>query len=230
MGGMTIAGGIAGALFARERTGEASVVDVSLLSVGAWATALNTNISLLTGEPIPQRGQEREGASRNPIYGQFPTADGRWLQFSMLQPRRYWPEVCRAIGREDLITDERFSTVEDLIEHTKEAGAIVREEIESKTLEQLRPGLEVMDAPWALIQHSLEVANDPALRPNGYVQPITDAEGQARELVASPVQFDETPAVLTRAPQFAEHTDEILREFGYDDERLIEMKIAGAVT
>ena len=59
---------------------------------------------------------------------------------------------------------------------------------------------------------------------------IVDADGVTRELIANPVQFDETAAVLARAPQFAEHTDEILRELGHDDDRIIELKIAGAVT
>ena len=44
------------------------------------------------------------------------------------------------------------------------------------------------------------------------------------------MQFDETPTVLRRAPQFAEHTDEILRELGVDDERVLALKIDGAVT
>ena len=44
------------------------------------------------------------------------------------------------------------------------------------------------------------------------------------------MQFDETPPQLTRAPLFAEHTDEILRELGRSDEQIIDLKIAGAVT
>jgi crotonobetainyl-CoA:carnitine CoA-transferase CaiB-like acyl-CoA transferase len=44
------------------------------------------------------------------------------------------------------------------------------------------------------------------------------------------VKFDDDPAELQRAPQFAEHTDDVLRELGVDDDRLIELKIAGAIT
>jgi crotonobetainyl-CoA:carnitine CoA-transferase CaiB-like acyl-CoA transferase len=44
------------------------------------------------------------------------------------------------------------------------------------------------------------------------------------------VQFDETPASITRAPQFAEHTDQILRGLGRSDDELISLKVAGAVT
>ena len=59
---------------------------------------------------------------------------------------------------------------------------------------------------------------------------LLDLDGAPRELVANPVQFDETPASLTRAPQFAEHTDEILRGLGKSDDELMDLNIAGAVT
>nr|MDT0667711.1 CoA transferase [Micromonospora sp. DSM 115978] len=103
LGGMTIAGGIAGALFARERTGETSVVDVSLLSVGAWASAMSVNFALLTGGPLPRHSGHKR-APTNPLVGSYQTSDERWLVLSMLQPGRYWPELCRFIDREDLIT------------------------------------------------------------------------------------------------------------------------------
>jgi crotonobetainyl-CoA:carnitine CoA-transferase CaiB-like acyl-CoA transferase len=65
---------------------------------------------------------------------------------------------------------------------------------------------------------------------NDYVVPMVDAEGNERRLVASPVQFDETPFTIRRAPLFAEHTDDIIRELGYDDEQLINLKIEGTIT
>ena len=78
MGGMTIAGGIAAALFARERTGEAVVVDVSLMSVGAWAFALSLDErSLLTDEeqapPSDRLADEHRG---QPDHRQLQTSDG----------------------------------------------------------------------------------------------------------------------------------------------------------
>ena len=59
---------------------------------------------------------------------------------------------------------------------------------------------------------------------------MRDADGNHVELVASPVQFDETPPQLRVRPQFAEHTDEILRELGLGDEELLALKVDGAVT
>jgi crotonobetainyl-CoA:carnitine CoA-transferase CaiB-like acyl-CoA transferase len=90
--------------------------------------------------------------------------------------------------------------------------------------------LATLAGPWSPVQNPLEVAKDPQMLANGYVVDVTDADGQARQLVANPVQFDETPPTLTRGPLFAEHTDDILRELGKTDEELIELKIEGACT
>jgi crotonobetainyl-CoA:carnitine CoA-transferase CaiB-like acyl-CoA transferase len=74
------------------------------------------------------------------------------------------------------------------------------------------------------------MANDQDLIANSRIANIVDAEGNSQRLVANPVRFDDDPAALGRAPQFAEHTDDVLRDLGLDDERLIELKIAGAIT
>lgn len=74
------------------------------------------------------------------------------------------------------------------------------------------------------------MGQDPALRANGMIAEVLDIDGAPRELVANPVQFDEKPVQLKRAPQFAEHTDDILRALGKSDDELIDLKVSGAVT
>jgi crotonobetainyl-CoA:carnitine CoA-transferase CaiB-like acyl-CoA transferase len=100
----------------------------------------------------------------------------------------------------------------------------------SKPYEYWLKHLQTMDGQWAANQDALELGRDPQVRANGYVVPVTDLEGNQRELVANPVQFEQTPPTIRRAPQFAEHTDEILRELGRDDDQIIQLKIEGAVT
>ena len=148
----------------------------------------------------------------------------------MLQPGRYWPEFCRRIEREDLITDTRFATVDALMGNVGEAGEILQDEIAGRTLAEWTSRFNGMEGQWGVAQDPWEVGQDPALRANGMIAEVVDIEGTRRELVANPVQFDETPASLTRAPQFAERTDEILLGLGKSDDELIGLKIAGAVT
>jgi len=149
---------------------------------------------------------------------------------SMLQPGRYGPEFVRVVGSEELATDERYDSTEKLMANAAEAAAIVAEILESRTLDEWVTAFEGMQGQWSVAQNAWEVGNDVSLRANGMIASLTDADGVQRELVTNPVQFDETPVTLTRAPQFAEHTDDIVRELGRTDEQLIELKIAGAIT
>ncbi len=231
MGAMTIAGGIAGALFARERTGEPSVIDVSLMSVGAWAMAYAVNIALNVGDVDPPPPLSESGvAAMNPVAGNFQTADGRWINLTMLQPGRYWADFCRHIEREDLIDDERFNTAEKLMTNANEGAEIVAAEFAKRPYAEWMQRLQTLEGQWAPVQTVMEVASDPQLRANGFIAELTDADGKRRELVCNPVQFDETPPEIRRAPLFAEHTDEILLELGRDMEQVLQLKIDGVVT
>jgi crotonobetainyl-CoA:carnitine CoA-transferase CaiB-like acyl-CoA transferase len=232
MGGMTIAGGIAAALFARERTGETSELDVSLLSVGAWTMGLAVNNALLTGEVAPTPPLSMSTAMFNPLVANYRTSDDRWINLTMLQAGRYWADFCAHIDRPDLVTDERFATVEALMTPASTAAAaeILTDVFRQQPFDHWVEKLRTMEGQWAPVQNALEVGHDPQLRANGYIRPVVDAEGNERELVANPVQFDNTPPDIRRAPQFAEHTDEILAELGLDEEQILDLKIAGAVT
>lgn len=230
MGGMTIAGGIAAALYARTTTGEPSVIDVSLLGVGAWATQFTVNLAMMAGGPPPRPPVPRHGSARNPLVGAYQTADDRWLLLSMVQPGPYWKEFCEVVGHPSLAADERFSTVEKLMGNAPAAAEIIAGIIAKRTFDEWVALLAGIAGQWATVQDSWGVANDQSLRVNGMIGEFEDADGARRELVANPVQFDETPAELRRGPLFAEHTDEIVRELGITEERMLELKIAGAIT
>jgi crotonobetainyl-CoA:carnitine CoA-transferase CaiB-like acyl-CoA transferase len=185
--------------------------------------------ALLEGGP-PERRAPGNSAPTNPLVGNYRTADDRWLVLAMLQPGRYWPEFCRHIDREDLITDQRFDTVEALMGNAPAAAEIVQEVLAARPLAEWITRFAGMEGQWAIAQDPWEVGQDPALRANGLIAEVLDSAGIARELVANPVQFDEKPVQITRAPQFAEHTDDILRALGKSDDELIDLKISGAVT
>lgn len=230
VGGQTIAGGIAAALFARDRTGEPSTIDVSLLGAGAWQMGLFVNTALLTGKPMPRPALRDTTPPRNPVMGIFKTADGRFIALCMLQPGRYWADFCRHIDRPDLIEDERFNTTEKLMSNAREGAAIVTAEIAKRTFAEWIERFRTLEGQWAPVQDAYEVGQDPQLRANGAIAEYTDADGQTRELLANPVQFDQTPPELHRAPLFAEHTDDILRELGWTDGDIIQAKVDAIIT
>jgi crotonobetainyl-CoA:carnitine CoA-transferase CaiB-like acyl-CoA transferase len=232
MGGMTIAGGITAALYGRNVTGEPSVVDVSLMSVGAWAFALElSNTALTRGEKEPVSiNQMMRNAPINPTVGNFRTSDGRWINFTMLQGFRYFADVCRHLGLEELIDDERFTTAADLMANAPAAGEYIAGAIAQRPLAHWISHLATMQGPWAPVQGPLEILDDPQMEANGYLRTVLDSEGVERTLVSNPVHFDDEPPTITRAPQFAEHTDDLLRELGRSDDEIIQLKIAGAIT
>jgi crotonobetainyl-CoA:carnitine CoA-transferase CaiB-like acyl-CoA transferase len=231
LGGLIIAGGIASALFARQRTGETSIVDVSLLGVGTYACALSVDLAMMTGDPWKAAPVTRSAPppTRNPLIGFYRTADDRYLMLSMMQPAKYWVEVCEHLDRKDWLADPRFATPEAMMDNGAAAAVLIREEIGKRTLAQWIERLRSMDGQWAPVQNSVEVARDPQVRANGLIRPVIDVDGNPRELVVNPVMFDETPVDTARGPQFAEHTDEILRELGLGEARIAALKAAGAI-
>lgn len=228
IGGMALAGGIAAALYGRRTTGEPSVLDVSLLGVGAWATQFSVNLALLTGGPLPKL-DSRTQAPGNPLTGNYRTSDRRFIQLAMLQPTRYWPEFCKAMGCTEFADDPRFESMGAMAENADEACAIVADAISRRTYDECVRLLKQTSGPWAPVQDSWDLGNDEALIANGRIVEIVDAEGCPQKLVANPVKFDDGALSLTRAPQFGEHTDEVLRELGIDEDRLIDLKMADAI-
>ena len=227
IGAMTIAGGIMGALFHRERTGEATTVDVSLLGTGMWAMGQGIALSLLLDKSLaaPPAGARR----MNPLVGNYQTRDGRQVSLCCLQAGKYWPGLCQVMGRPELASDPRFADHASLVTNSSEAGAILREVFAERSLAQWRQDLAAFDGQWAVVQDSVEVAADPQSAANGYMQDCKTAGGVPFRLVAAPVQYDEHPATPGRAPEFNEHGDDILGDLGLDWDTIIDLKVRGVV-
>jgi crotonobetainyl-CoA:carnitine CoA-transferase CaiB-like acyl-CoA transferase len=223
--GTSLAGGIAAALLKRERTGEPSVVDVSLLGSGLWAMGHAIAVSLHLDRSWVASPQGAHSAHTNPLSGLYRTADGRYLSFVMLQPGKFWADVCQHIDRPELAGDPRFATADQLAAHTEEAVKLLQEVIATRTLTEWAERFATLAGPWAPVQDTLQAGSDAQVRANEYIQ----STGQL-ELVSSPVQFDVTAPRLAPAPEFAAQTEEILLELGRDWENIIALKEAGAVT
>ncbi len=209
IGGMTIAGGIAAALFKRERTGEPSTVDISLLSTACWV--LSPDITAAPFIPrFPTGGDRRQ--MPNPLVGQYRTKDDRWIMIIMLQPDRYWADFCRHLGREDLIDDPRFADAKVRFENRGECVDALDETFASHTLDEWRQRLETMEGVWAPMQTPREIHDDRQVVANGYLPPVTGHDGKAFRLAGSPVQFEEQALDLGPAPEHGQHTEEVLSD------------------
>jgi crotonobetainyl-CoA:carnitine CoA-transferase CaiB-like acyl-CoA transferase len=227
IGAMTIAGGIMGALYHREKTGEATTVDVSLLGTGMWAMGQAFALSLITN--VPWQGPPAGALRANPLVNTYLTKDERHVSLCCLQGGKYWPLLCDAMGRPALGRDPRFADHASLLEHSTEAQEILRDAFAERTVAEWRQALADFSGQWCVVQHTLEAAEDPQSLANGYVQECHTAAGTLFHLVAAPVQFDGQPAAPGRAPEFNEHGDDILAEAGVDWDSIVDLKVRGVV-
>lgn len=234
LSGMALAGGVAAALVRRARTGEGAVVDVALLGTAMWCLQMPIlgAAVMMAQPPAADAGSGSRSVNPqifNPLVNNYRTSDGRWLSLCMLQRDRYWDDVLVALGREDLRTDQRFSTPEALGAHNDEAIAELERTFGALTLDEARAALGSQPGQWDVMQNVLELPADPQAIANGFVQNVEYDGSVTLPLVASPAQFDRTPNPLGRAPEFGADTDDVLAGLGLDADAVMQAKIDGAV-
>ncbi len=135
--GMALAFGMSAALLKRYRTGKGSVVDVSLLAA-AMLTLSSDVLTALQGVEPPRAGPS--GAGPNPLVSMYRTSDGRHVQLVFLQPDRYWPGLCEALGRPDLVADERFADITSRAVNGDACRAELDQEFGRRTLDGMHRG------------------------------------------------------------------------------------------
>ena len=187
-GAMNLAFGIAAALFKKQRTGEGSVVDVSLLGTAMWNLAFDVlsagNVGYVARSPTRPSGW-------NPLTSTFRTKDDRHLTFVLLEPDRYWRSFCEHIDRADLVDDARFREATVRNANADVLLDILRAVFAARTYAEWLPRLATFDGPWEPFQRVDELYDDEQVLANGYLGPA--GEGGVR-LVAPPAQLVVVPA------------------------------------
>jgi crotonobetainyl-CoA:carnitine CoA-transferase CaiB-like acyl-CoA transferase len=225
-GANTIAGAVAMALFKRERSGETSVVDVSLMNVGMWALAPD-----IVGTPFSgNTGIGDRTETPNPLVNSYRTKDNRWILLVCLQADRFWDELCNLMGASELIKDPRFLDGATRYNNRVECVGALDEVFGSKTLEEVHQALDGFSGVWAPVLKASEVPNHPQIAPNGFLPVISPDTGDDFHLVAAPMRFDDQDTVPQGpAPELGQHTEEILLEVGLDWDEISQLREVGAL-
>ena len=220
-GALMAAFGILAALRERDRSGEGQLVDVSMAD-GSLAWLAMVAARYLAEEACPRRG-ELELAGRLVCYRPYACADG-WVTLGALEPK-FWAAWCRGVGREDLI-DKQFEP----------PGSPTHVEVEAifveRTREQWSAFASEHDCCLEPVLDLDEALSSNLVRERHMVTEL-DQPGAERtvRLLGVPIKLSRTPGDPNRSPGpvLGEHTDEVLRGLGYDEEQVAALKQAGAV-
>ena len=227
--GLTLAGGVMAALFHRERTGEALEVDTSLLAQGIWAmVGTLVAVNLADVDEMPKGGRNRRDQP-NPLMNSYRTGDGRWVILGMIQPDPYWEGFCKSVGRDELIEDPRFVDFAARKDNHEALFDLLEALFASAPLSEWKERLAQQGGPWSPVQRVGDLNHDQQAWDNGYLQSVDYGDGREITLAAAPLQFDKGIHPLRRAPEFGEHTEEVLLEMGKTWEDIAALQERGAI-
>jgi len=213
LGALMCVQAVCAALYAREKTGKGQRVDTSLMGGLIAMERLALSAPAFLGQEYPRWDRAQAG---NAIYNHYKCKDDRWLALAHLQPDRYWPNVCQAMGLEELEHDPKFNTIEARHTNAKELVSILDKKFATKARAEWIDIFKKESVICAPIQTTMEVVNDPQALANEYIIEVDDPVRGKTKQVGFPWMFSETPAsVRCAAPELGEHNEEILLDLGY---------------
>jgi len=222
VGGLMCAWGVTAALYAREKTGKGQLIDSSLLGSLIALEGVNFASSAIIGQDFPRRQREKAG---NPLDNHYKCKDDRWIVLAHLQPDRYWPTVCKAMGLEELIDDPRSNNLDARRDNAAEVVSIMDKKFATKTRDEWIKIFKKHGVIHTPIQTPSEVINDTQVLANDYITKFDHPVWGQIKMLGFPWSFQETPASIRReAPILGQHTEEILLELGYSWDDITKLK------
>ena len=221
---MALYGAIVTALFRREKTGKGGQVGSSLIANGVWSNGIYAQAALLGLKLDPRLPRAH---SLNAVTNHYQTKDGRWLILSLLSEERQWPDLTRALGREDLAEDPLFSTQKSRRANARALIALFDEIFATRPLAHWRKALDEAGLIFGVVASIDDIPGDEQMRASGAVVWM---EGDKHETIDSPLWLENTRKMKPRmAPELGQHTDAILREAGLDAKAIKSLRKAGVV-
>jgi crotonobetainyl-CoA:carnitine CoA-transferase CaiB-like acyl-CoA transferase len=222
--GLFAANGTLTALLEREKSGQGQWVQTSLLESQTFMLDLQAARYLVDGVVPKQVGNEHPSGVPTNAYK---TKDG---YVNVAPIPSMWPRLCKALGREEWINDPDFATREVRRKRRKEVNGAIADIIAEMDSATLLAKLDAAEVPGGPIYTIEQAYNDPQARYLNLTQTVTAHDGKEMRLPRQPFTLSRTDSVLaTRTPEFAEHTNEILQDFGFSDAEIAGFRERGSI-
>jgi crotonobetainyl-CoA:carnitine CoA-transferase CaiB-like acyl-CoA transferase len=221
--GLSAGYGILGALMAREKSGRGSRVETSLLQATLSFIGETAAGYLRTGN-VPNR----MARVKNAHAFAFVCKDGRPLAIHCSVPEKFWQALLKSCGRMDLTMDERFSTREARRQNYEVLEQILAPTFLTKTRAEWLVCLQADDVPAVPLYDIAEVLDDPQVKHLRLTEELVHPKAGKLQFVVGPVRFENLPGEKsTPPPLLGEHSGKILRELGYPDAAIGELRAQG---
>jgi len=209
--GLAALSGVLAAVLEQRHTGRGRVVEVSLLRTGTYVLGWDLSLQATVGKVA--RAEARQN-NQTPLMNSYRAADGRWFFFTGLEADRHVGPICRAVGREDLLSDPRFADAGAIRKNRTEVIAILDEVIAAQPLDVWAERFDREGVWWAPAQGPAEVLDDPQLAANdGFLELENETDGPSGKSVNGPVSFSDLPVRPAKpAPRLGEHSEAVLAE------------------
>jgi crotonobetainyl-CoA:carnitine CoA-transferase CaiB-like acyl-CoA transferase len=226
--------GIAIALFHRERTGQGQSLDGSLLQGTIASQAFNITSFLTTGtyagQPLPRLSRRLT----SPLWNHYKAKDGKWVMLAMAQLGRYWPVFRKTMGEATgVLLEPEALSIEWMRMHAVELMALVSQMDELFAMKPARQWVDLLrqhDMVVEVVQEYSELAGDPQVAANEMIVSVDHPSHGAMPIVGPAVNLHATPGSIRRtAPEFGQHTEEVLLEAGFTWEDIESLRGEGAI-
>ena len=208
--GLFAVNGILAGVIRQRATGEGSDVEVRMYDAMAHFVLSPHLYGNVFEPPLAPAVYPRSAA---PNKAPFRTADG-WICVAPFSDRD-WRQFFQAVGRADVLEDDRFSTVVARSAHLDDLYGLMRPILAERTTAEWLAVLEQADVPATTIRSVEDLARDPALEAAGVIQTVEHPTEGTLRLLANPVRFDGRAGVIRHLPPTrGRHTAEVLDEAG----------------
>lgn len=223
--GLFCAMGILTALLERDVSGEGQWVQTSLLQAQIFMLDFQAARWLMEKEVAKQAGNNHPTSIPT---GVFRTSDG-FINIATTGGK-IWERCAETLGAPEWITDPAYATASARSKNRDALNAAIEARTVTQTTAEWVDQLNGAGVPCGPIYSIDQTFADPQVKHLRMAQPVETGDGREFELVAQPVTLSRTPSrIAARPPEFREHTDEVLSEFGFSADEIATLKNTGIV-